>query len=111
MKALAEKLGKYKYLVLLLAVGLLLLLLPTGSEGGSQTGSDTASAKEARLEEVLSSISGVGEAKILYSDNGVAVVCDGASSAAVRLSVVRAVSAYTGFGSDKITVLQMEVKN
>ena len=35
------------------------------------------------------------------------VVCDGAGSAQVRLAIVEAVSAYTGLGSDKITVLTM----
>ena len=43
-----------------------------------------------------------------YSDEGVAVVCEGASSARVRLDVVKAVSAYTGLGSDRIEVLGME---
>ena len=37
-----------------------------------------------------------------------AVVCEGAGSARVRLDIVNAVSAYTGFGSDRIKVLGME---
>ena len=45
---------------------------------------------------------------VLYSDEGVAVVCEGAGSARVRLDIVNAVSAYTGFGSDRIKVLGME---
>ena len=43
---------------------------------------------------------------VLCSEEGAAVVCDGASSAKVRLAVVRAVSAYTGLGSDRIAVLE-----
>ena len=39
---------------------------------------------------------------------GVVIVCEGAGSARVRLDIVNAVSAYTGFGSDRIKVLGME---
>ena len=63
---------------------------------------------EARLEAVLTEISGAGRVSVLYSDEGVAVVCEGAESARVRLDIVNAVSAYTGFGSDRIKVLSME---
>jgi len=38
----------------------------------------------------------------------VVVVCEGADSAAVRLRVTEAAAAYTGFGSDRITVLKMK---
>ena len=39
---------------------------------------------------------------------GAVVVCDGADSAVVRLRVVQAVSALTGLGSDKISVIKMK---
>ena len=39
---------------------------------------------------------------------GAVVVCDGADRAAVRLSVINAVSSLTGLGSDKITVVKMK---
>jgi stage III sporulation protein AG len=39
---------------------------------------------------------------------GAVVVCGGADKAEVKLAVVQAVSAYTGLGSDKITVLKMK---
>ena len=39
---------------------------------------------------------------------GAVIVCDGADSAAVRLRVVQAVSALTGLGSDKISVIKMK---
>ena len=39
---------------------------------------------------------------------GAVVVCDGADSAAVRLRVMQAVSALTGLGSDKISVIKMK---
>ena len=60
------------------------------------------------LEAVLGEVSGAGRVSVLYSDEGVAVVCEGAESARVRLDIVNAVSAYTGFGSDRIKVLSME---
>ena len=39
---------------------------------------------------------------------GAVVVCDGAERAAVRLRVIQAVSALTGLGSDKISVIKMK---
>ena len=39
---------------------------------------------------------------------GAVVVCDGADSAAVQLRVMQAVSALTGLGSDKISVIKMK---
>ena len=41
---------------------------------------------------------------------GAVIVCDGAGSADVRLKVSEAVAAYTGLGTDEITVLSMEKK-
>ena len=104
MSRLIENVSKYKYLLFLLLLGLVLLLWPTGG-GGVQ---EQAGRTEARLETVLGEISGAGRVSVLYSDEGVAVVCEGASSAQVRLDIVNAVSAYTGFGSDRIKVLGME---
>ena len=82
-----------------------LLLLPAG---GSDTGDGGSSAAESRLEYVLSGIEGVGRVSVLCSEEGAAVVCDGAGDAAVRLAVVQAVSNYTGLGSSRITVLPMQ---
>ena len=39
---------------------------------------------------------------------GAVVVCDGADSATVRLRIMQAVSALTGLGSDKISVIKMK---
>lgn len=107
MSRALETLGKYKYLLLLLLLGLLLILWPTGGGGGAEP-DEGRTESEARLEAVLTEISGAGRVSVLYSDEGVAVVCEGASSAQVRLDIVNAVSAYTGFGSDRIKVLGME---
>lgn len=100
-----KTLGKYKYILLLILCALVLLILPTGGGGD---GSDTSGSEtETRLEFVLSDIEGAGRVRVLCSEMGAAVVCDGADSPQVRLAVVEAVSAYTGLGSDKITVLTM----
>ena len=56
---------------------------------------------------VLSACEGVGEVKVIISEEGVVVVCEGANDAKVRLDIIRAVSSYTGFGTDRITVLKM----
>lgn len=107
MSRALETLGKYKYLLLLLLLGLLLILWPTGGGGGAEP-DEGRTESEARLEAVLTEISGAGRVSVLYSDEGVAVVCEGAERARVRLDIVNAVSAYTGFGSDRIKVLSME---
>ena len=49
----------------------------------------------------------MGEARVLVSDSGVVVACEGAASAEVRLDILRAVRSYTGFGTDKITILKL----
>lgn len=100
---LRAALVKWKYPILILLVGLMLLLLPT-TEKKQEPGAE--SAQEA-LAQLLSGTQGVGEARVLISDSGVVVACAGASNAAVRLDIIRAVGSYTGFGSDKITILKL----
>ena len=77
MSRALETLGKYKYLLLLLLLGLILLLWPTGGGGGAAPDEGRTEA-EARLEAVLGEVSGAGRVSVLYSDEGVAVVCEGA---------------------------------
>ena len=106
MNRALETLMKNRYVLLLLPAGTALLLPPAGGGGGAE--GSAATEEERRLEAVLSAVEGVGEVGALYSDNGVVVVCEGAGSAAVRLRVTEAAAAYTGFGSDRITVLKMK---
>ena len=96
-----DLLDKFKYPLLILVLGVSLMLLPTGSAK-----SEEAECNE-RIQQMLSSVEGVGEAQVIISDNGVVVVCRGAENAAVRLDIIRAISAYTGFGSDRITILKL----
>ncbi len=101
-KLKAGSLEKFKYPALILIIGALLMLLPTGASTGSVT-----SDRNTEAADMLSSTEGVGEAKVLISDSGVVVVCKGADDASVRLDIIRAIVSYTGFGSDKITILKM----
>ena len=101
-KSKLEKLDKFKYPLLVLIIGVALMLVP-----GGKTQSPTATDADALLQQVLSCAEGVGEAKVIVSDSGVVVVCRGAENAKVRLDIIKAVGTYTGFGSDKITVLKM----
>ena len=96
-----DLLDKFKYPLLILVLGVILMLLPTGSAK-----SEEAEGNE-RIQQMLASVEGVGEAQVIISDNGVVVVCRGAENAAVRLDIIRAISAYTGFGSDRITILKL----
>lgn len=104
MSEIKGKLGsleKFKYPLLVLIIGIVLMLLPTGSK----TSTDTQD-KDATFQQILSSTEGVGEARVIVSESGVVVVCRGADNAKVRLDIIRAIGSYTGFSSDKITVLK-----
>ena len=115
--ALVRALTKNKYVLAVLCLGLLLLLLPRRSGGGTEaTGTgDPLSAsgipldtESQRIASLLRQIRGVGEAEVLLSGNGAVVVCQGADQPSVRLDVTNAVAAYTGLGSDKISVIKMK---
>ena len=102
LKLKAEKLEKFKYPLIVLIIGVALMLLPSGSSQ-MREGAD----RDEQVAQILSQTEGVGEAKVLISENGVVVACTGAENARVRLDIIRAVSSYTGFASDKITILKM----
>lgn len=106
---LDEKIGntlkKYRYPLLILLLGVTLMLLPSARSG--KPDETEAAGEELRLQELLSAVEGVGDCRVLLSESGVVVVCRGAESAAVRLEILRALGAYTGFGSDKITILKL----
>ena len=100
--ALPAKLEKYKYPLLILLIGLALLLIPT-----SEKRSDPAPGAQEELAALLSQVKGVGEARVLSSESGGIVACTGAADAKVRLDMIRAAAAYTGFGSDRIIILKL----
>lgn len=101
-KGILQHIRTYKYPILVLLIGVLLLSLPT-----SGTKKEPNILPETALEQALSVSRGVGRVRILLSENGAVVVCDGAENAGVRLDILRAIGSYTGFGSDRITVLKM----
>ena len=102
-KTILEFLVKYKFPLIVLIVGLLLLSIPTGSTKSSTNGGENGD--EQRLSAVLESSKGVGNAYVLISEHGAVVVCDGAADPEVKLRVVKCVEAYTGLGCDEIQVL------
>ena len=157
-KQLVKLLNKYKYALLVVCIGLVLMWIPgRGSESVSQSEPiPTVAVKAdmaAEMEEILSTIQGAGTVKVLLSEVrgekivyqtdtsgsgeglrvetviltdsqrgqsglmqtvlapqylGAIVVCQGADRADVRLAIVEAVSALTGLGADKISVLKMK---
>ena len=111
-EALLERLGRWKYVLLVAAVGLGLLLWPAGqttvtpslTQGASPSQS---SAEEERLASLLSAMEGVGRVQVLLSENGAAVVCQGADSGTARLDITEAIRRYTGLGADRIVIFKM----
>lgn len=67
-----ELFGKYKYVLLVLALGILLMLIPERTEQPVQQASTAPQAapesREAELEEILAQISGVGKVKVLLTE-------------------------------------------
>jgi hypothetical protein len=112
-KKILSKAGKFKYPLIVLLAGILLMLLPTGRSAAVNTAeSDSqASRDEERMEYVLSGVEGAGEVRVLLSDGGAVVVCSGADDARVRLELTEAVKSFTGFGSDRITILKIQDKD
>lgn len=102
LKTLKVYFERFKYPLLILAVGLLLMMLP--DENNSKT---VLADKDALMAKILSSAEGIGNALVLVSDKGVIVVCEGADKANVRLEIIDAVSSYTGYSSDRIAILKM----
>lgn len=102
-KKMLDGLAKYKYPLIVLIVGLVLLLIPSGSTKSSSDG--VSNDDEQRLAAILESSRGVGNASVLISEHGAVVVCDGAANPEVKLSVIKSVKAYTGLGCDEIQVL------
>lgn len=102
-KKMLDGLAKYKYPLIVLIVGLVLLLIPSGSTKSSSDG--VSNDDEQRLAAILESSRGVGNASVLISEHGAVVVCDGAADPEVKLSVIKSVEAYTGLSCDEIQVL------
>jgi len=103
MEELKKRLLKYKYPAIILLIGIIFIMMPTGADSAEQEVSGEAEL----LKGILAKSEGIGRLDVIISDKGVVVVCDGANDANVRLNIIRAVSSYTGFTSDKISILRM----
>ena len=100
-KNVLKQVDKFKYPLLVLLIGILLMLLPGSIR------SPTQEAAEPDFAAILARVDGVGESLLAMSAEGVVVVCEGAEDPAVRLSLLQAIRAYTGFSSDRITILKL----
>ena len=103
LKTLKNYLKKFKYPLMIFAVGLLLMLMP-------DVGIDKTDLpeKDVLIAKILSSADGIGDTVVLISDKGVIVVCEGADKARVRHEIIDAVRSYTGYSSDRITILKKQ---
>ena len=65
-------LNKYKYVALVLAVGIVLMLLPTGKQTGQEAESTTDEVSilsvEERLTQILRQVKGAGEVQVLLTE-------------------------------------------
>lgn len=98
-----KKLDKLKYPLFVALIGMMILLMPAASEEKAHEEAEAAAVLQGALEH----IEGVGEVELIISDKGAVVVCVGAENAETRLDIIKAVCTYTGFGTDKVTVLKM----
>lgn len=152
---------KYKYVLIIVLVGLILMILPSGSKSTTSTVTDPVIQSDIGINEklsiLLSKVDGAGKVEVMltvssgeetifqtdtkFSETeqsntaqqdtvtvadpsrnqtglirqinppvylGAVVLCQGADSASVRLSIVDAVSKATGLGANQISILKMK---
>ena len=111
------KQNKNALIVLLLLVVLIVIALSFGgnkSKAVSLTGSDdyNKSETEIKLQQILSSIDGVGNAEVMINEgqdgiDGVIIVCDGADSLMTRNDIINAVVTVLKIKSNNIAIYAM----
>lgn len=106
-------LGKYRYVAAVTLLGVLLMLLPSGSRRSTDAVQAPARTVQSEMEETLAAFDGAGKLRLMLTVEpgtehweGAVIVCEGGGSAAVRLELTQAVSALTGLPSDKIAVVK-----
>lgn len=123
---LAERMKRSKRFELavyasLIGMAVLLYVFALGGDGGAKRADNSASGIEARLEQVLSEIRGVGEVRVMVVQNesssgsdggagsvsGVIVVAEGASDMAVKMALIYAVRAALGIEQSRIEIFEM----
>ena len=109
--------AKYKYVIAVVLLGVLLMLLPSGSRGETRNAAsavpETRGTVQSEMEATLAAFDGVGRLRLMLATDpvtehwaGAVVVCEGAGSAAVRLQLTQAISALTGLPSDQIAIMK-----
>ena len=108
-------------IILIILVGVVLLILGTGSAMSAET--DEADDLEVRLEELCSSLVGVGKCRVMVTYErsstrygaaeerrveSVAIVCRGANSAKVRSDLTALFTSLFGIGSHRISISKMK---
>ncbi len=113
--------GRARILIIFFALGALLILIGAfGSDGGTTQTEDTL---EQRLEDICSSLEGVGSCRVMlgYAESStrygssaekrvesVAVVCKGADRPAVRAKLTELFSALYGISTSRISISKMK---
>ena len=73
VKTLAEKITRYKYALLILGLGLVLMWFPWNQEAQSETQEPVLAQEqtdpEARLEEILSQVQGAGKVRVMLTES------------------------------------------
>ena len=101
--------GKAPKAAAILLLGALLIIL-----GNAELGGQKDAREEEKIAEICSVPEGVGECRVMvtYSPNGesvyaVAVLCEGAESAAVRGRITEMICALYGIGSHRVSVMKL----
>jgi stage III sporulation protein AG len=107
---------QYRFLLLTVAVGVLLLLLPTGKTGGGEetTAGDTEEevfrldAFERRLEEVLSKVDGAGRVRVVLTldESGRQVLAQDRQRTGAEAGSATTVTVGAGSGSQAVVPVQ-----
>ena len=117
MKKLIEAIKANRTLLIILAVVLLLIIIVVVFyDGGEDAASGQLSEKsrtETRLEEILSSIDGVGESSVMVTEDGediigVVIVCQGADNIMTRSDILNVVSTALNIQKNIIAIYAMD---
>ncbi len=105
--------------VLIFLIILMLIILPSSCEE-EETGQEGGNKTEERIEELCSSVEGVGECRVMviFEDNkseneegrvySVAVICEGADNINVRARITSLITSLYGIGSNRVSVIKLE---
>jgi len=104
---LKELAKKYRWAILIFILGVGFLMMPT-SVSENEEPMVPSITESSGIGETVSLIEGVGASKVLVTENGAVVVCEGAESSSVCYDITRAITASTGLQSDEIAIIKMK---